>query len=261
MSELLTQLGFATRTDERIRGARGTHDIDVTARTTVAGIPQLWIIECKKWRRPVPKERALTFIGIVNDIGADRGLMFSESGFQAGAVRAAANTNITLTSVTDFQQNSADELASMRIKALDERAATLGQEFLAIWELEESHRGIVLSRYVGPPDILGRPVPIRVMACLSQMRDALESARYGKWPVTYFALDDDEYPVTVKHWDGLLFVVEETISTCERIYENMVSNGIAVADWKELQSPELTELLEAIRRPAKDQADKKSPDG
>jgi len=88
----------------------------------------------------------------------------------------------------------------------------------------------------------------------------IESARYGKWPVVYYALDD-EYPITVKHWDGLLVVVEETISTCERIYENMVSNGIAVADWKELQSPELTELLEAIRRPAKDQADKKNPDG
>ena len=260
VSGLLTQLGFATRTDERIQGARGTHDIDVTARATVAGIPQLWIIECKKWRRPVPKERALTFIGIVNDIGADRGLMFSESGFQAGAIRAAANTNITLTSLTDFHQNSVDELASIRIKSLEERATALGQKFLAIWELEESDRDTVLSRYVGPPDMLGRPVPITVMARLSQIRDALESARYGKWPVVYYALDD-EYPITVKHWDGLLVVVEETISTCERIYENMVSNGIAVADWKELQSPELTELLEAIRRPAKDQADKKNPDG
>jgi len=260
VSGLLTQLGFATRTDERIQGARGTHDIDVTARATVAGIPQLWIIECKKWRRPVPKERALTFIGIVNDIGADRGLMFSESGFQAGAIRAAANTNITLTSLTDFHQNSVDELASIRIKSLEKRATALGQKFLAIWELEESDRDTVLSRYVGPPDMLGRPVPITVMARLSQIRDALESARYGKWPVVYYALDD-EYPITVKHWDGLLVVVEETISTCERIYENMVSNGIAVADWKELQSPELTELLEAIRRPAKDQADKKNPDG
>jgi hypothetical protein len=36
VSGLLTQLGFATKTDERIQGARGTHDIDVTARVTVA---------------------------------------------------------------------------------------------------------------------------------------------------------------------------------------------------------------------------------
>lgn len=257
MSGLLAQLGFATRTDERMQGARGIHDIDVTARATVAGIRQLWIIECKRWHRPVPKERALTFIGIVNDIGADRGLMFSESGFQAGAVRAAANTNITLTSVTDFQQNSSDELASIRIRALEERAAALGQKFLAIWELEESDRSTVLSRYVGPPDMLGRPLPITVMARLSEMRDALESARFGKWPVVYFALDD-EWPITVKDWAGLLFMVEETISTCELIYDNMVGNGIPVADWKELQSPELTELLDAIRRPAKDQGDKKN---
>lgn len=254
MSGLFEKLGFATRTDEHLQGARGTHDIDVTARATVAGISQLWIIECKKWRRPVPKERALTFIGIVNDVGADRGLMFSESGFQAGAVRAATNTNITLTSLADFQQNSADELASIRIKALDERAAALGQRFLAIWELAEADRRAVLSRYVGPPDMLGRAVPIRVTSCLSQMREALESARYGRWPVNYFALDDENL-ITVKDWIGLLFVVEETIVTCERIYDHMMGKGSPVADWKELQSPELTELLHAIRRPAKDLPD------
>jgi hypothetical protein len=158
----------------------------------------------------------LTFIGIINDIGADRGLMFSESGFQAGAVRVAANTNVTLTSLTDFQQNSAEEFASVRIKALEERAAALGQKFLSIQQLEESDRDAVLSRYVGPPDILGRSVPIAVMARLSQMREALESARYGKWPVVYYALDD-EHPISIKQWDGLLFIVEETISTCERI--------------------------------------------
>jgi hypothetical protein len=97
--------------------------------------------------------------------------MFSESGFQAGAIRAAANTNITLTSLTDVQQNSADELASIRIKALEERAAALGQRSLAIWDLEESDRDTVLSRHVAPPDMLGRPVPITVVARLSEMRD------------------------------------------------------------------------------------------
>jgi Restriction endonuclease len=260
VSTLLTQLGFATRTDERIQGARGNHAIDVTARATVAGVPQLWIIECKKWRRPVPKERVLTFIGIINDVGADRGLLFAESGFQAGAIRVAKNTNLTLTSLTDFQQNSEDELASIRIRSLEERAAALGQKFLSIWELDESDREAVLSRYVGPPDMLGRSAPITVMARLSQMREALEAARYGKWPVVYYALDD-EHPMTVKHWDGLLFVIEETISTCERIFENMVNDSTAETDWKKLQSVELTELLDAIRIQAKEREDKRDFDG
>ena len=59
-----------------------------------------------------------------------------------------------LTSMTDFQQNSPDELASAGIKALEETAVAPGQWPLAIWDLEESDRDTVLSSYVGPPDVL-----------------------------------------------------------------------------------------------------------
>ena len=121
VSELLSSLGFETDTDQTIDGARGRHGVDVTARMTIAGIPQLWVVECKLWKRPVPKERALTFLAIVQDVGADRGLLFSESGFQAGAVRAVANTNISLTSIPDFKANVSEELAEIRITTLDRR--------------------------------------------------------------------------------------------------------------------------------------------
>ena len=88
VAAFLSQLGFDVRVDETIRGARAEHKIDVTARMSVAGVEQCWLIECKSWKRRVPKERVLTFRGVVEDVGADRGLLFSESGFQAGAVYA-----------------------------------------------------------------------------------------------------------------------------------------------------------------------------
>jgi hypothetical protein len=113
VASYLEQLGFETATDEPIKGARASHNIDVTARTKSAGLSQLWVIECKLWRRPVPKERALTFLGIVSDIGADRGLIFSETGFQAAAIRATSRTNVTLTSLADFRESSAEELQSL----------------------------------------------------------------------------------------------------------------------------------------------------
>ena len=47
----LSQLGFETRVDETIRVARAAHDIDVTARTSIATVDQLWLVECKSWRR------------------------------------------------------------------------------------------------------------------------------------------------------------------------------------------------------------------
>lgn len=252
VSEFLSQLGFATKTDERLQGSRGLHAIDVTAKMAIAGISQLWLIECKKWRRPIPKERVLTFLGIVNDVGADRGLMLSESGFQAGAVRATANTNVTLTSLADFRQNSAHEIASLRSRVLDERAATLGQSFLAIWDLSNADRERILSAYVGPPDMLGRAVPVALMARLEGVRDSLEAARFRRWPVSYFALDDD-LPISVMDWEGLLFLAEETISTCMRIYEHMMGSDTSIAHWKELQSPELTDLLDQIRLPRKEE--------
>lgn len=156
VASFLVQLGFETRTDETIAGARASHDIDVTARISVAGVNQLWVVECKKWKRPVPKERALTFVGIVNDIGADRGLIFSESGFQAGAIRATGSTNVTLTSLSDFEQNYSGEIASVRARVLNERIVTLEQKFASLWQLDSDERERIFGRYVGP-NSLGIP--------------------------------------------------------------------------------------------------------
>ena len=104
VASFLLQLGFEVQVNETIQGARAAHDIDVAARTETAGVRQLWVAECKSWKRRVPKERVLTFKGIIEDTGADRGLLFSESGFQAGAIQAAQSTNITLTSLAGFEQ-------------------------------------------------------------------------------------------------------------------------------------------------------------
>jgi hypothetical protein len=148
-------MGFDVKVDETLRGARAEHEIDVTARMSIAGVDQCWLIECKSWKRRVPKERVLTFRGVVEDVGADRGLLFSESGFQAGAINAAQNTNITLTSLVEFENTFSTEVSSARAKAFDERIAKLMQAFAAIWDLPESERVAVFARYSGPPGFPG----------------------------------------------------------------------------------------------------------
>jgi hypothetical protein len=40
---------------------------------------------------------------VVQDVGADRGILLSETGFQAGAIRLASLSNITLTSLTELK--------------------------------------------------------------------------------------------------------------------------------------------------------------
>ncbi|WP_406307999.1 restriction endonuclease [Streptomyces griseoaurantiacus] len=250
VSEILSQFGFATKVEEVIEGARGRHEIDVTARIRYAGIEQLWIVECKKWKRPVPKERILAFSSIVDDVGADRGLIFAEGGFQAGAVRASRNTSITLTNLTDFLNNSASELSSIKVSDLVRRIAGLENKFHSIWALGVADQNRVNSRYVGP-ESFGLKQPIAVMACLSMLKDSLEAASFDRWPVPYRPLDQaEDYSnglIDVKNWDGLLFVAEKTLETCDRIYDHMIGDGNSHIRWQDLQPPELTDLLAAIR--------------
>ncbi|WP_239341852.1 restriction endonuclease [Frankia sp. CiP3] len=249
VAKIFSGLGFRVRTNERIQGARGGHDIDVTARMKVAGVEQLWLIECKRWTRSVPKERVLTLLGVVADIGADRGFMFSESGYQAGAFRVAANMNVTLTSLEDFRVNAASELVDLQIRALDSKLERLARAYESLWDLSEEERRAAFSNYVGPPDIAGRPSCASVTARISQMREALESARYGKWPVYYYALDhDDRGLITVLALDGLLPIIELTLDTCQKIHDHMLNPDPSVENWRDLQAPELTELLALIRR-------------
>lgn len=248
-------MGFDVRVDETIRGARAEHKIDVTARMSIAGLDQCWLIECKSWKRRVPKERVLTFLGVAEDVGADRGLLFSESGFQAAAIYAAQNTNITLTSLADFENNFPAEVSSARAKVLDERIAGLMQAFAAVWDLPECERAAVFAQYSGPPGfpglLEGTPhAVIGVTARLSQMRQALEDARFNRWPVIYYPLDHTDGELfKVSDWEGLIFVVEKTLLACERIYAHMTTLCGGQVDWRDLQPPDLVELLDAIRNP------------
>ncbi|MEU4394767.1 restriction endonuclease [Kribbella sp. NPDC023855] len=258
VAKLFADLGFTTTVDERLTGARGSHEIDVVARTTAAGIEQVWVIECKRWHRAIPKERVLTLQTIVADVGADRGLMFCEKGFQAGAIRAARNTNITLTSIEDFSRNNAEEMQLLQIRGLEERLELLAQKYTNLWDLKSSEQEMVFSRYAGPSDILGRNGPISLQARLSQMSEAMERARHNRWPAWYHPLDDDGTSVIrVLNRDALLMIVEPTVVTCERIYEQMTNTEIPMVDWRELQPPELIELLNAIRGTTK--ADSRKP--
>ena len=113
---LLCELGFNVKVDDLIAEANGTvHAIDVAARRTVAGVDLLWIVECKFWSKPVPKEKVAALKAIVDAVGADRGLVMSESGFQSGSIRMAAQKNITLTSLDDLRANAADEILAARV--------------------------------------------------------------------------------------------------------------------------------------------------
>ena len=121
-AELLRSLGFKAEVNDPLRGPNGVvHRVDVAAKTVFAGVPVLWIVECKLWNRAVPKEKVSALKDIVNDLGADRGLLMSEKGFQSGAVNLAATKNITLSSLDELRANAAKELTQGQVEAAEMR--------------------------------------------------------------------------------------------------------------------------------------------
>jgi restriction system protein len=99
-------LGCNTEIESLIQGARAKHEVDVLVQFRRFGINSKWIIECKYWNVRVTKEKVLALISIVDDIGADRGVLISKMGFQSGAVLAAKRTNIHLTTLEELQETA-----------------------------------------------------------------------------------------------------------------------------------------------------------
>jgi hypothetical protein len=126
-------LGYEARTNVTVEGARGKHDVDVLVTFQAAGVVVTWVIECKQWQRPVPKERVLILANVVADIGADRGILVAESGYQAGAIRVAEHANVTLTSLVDLRENSDEERARLLNQFYVSRIAAIGRRFARLW--------------------------------------------------------------------------------------------------------------------------------
>lgn len=119
VSALFRELGCQTTVEATVQGTRSKHKIDVWVVFTRFGLEQRWVIECKKWQSPVPKEKVLTLRGVVEDVGADRGIIVADSGFQPGAITAANKTNITLTGLADLRTQASKDLQSIALRGLE----------------------------------------------------------------------------------------------------------------------------------------------
>ncbi|MGP5033174.1 restriction endonuclease [Glutamicibacter arilaitensis] len=123
------QRGVCAETNKRIPGTRTHHDIDVYAKFTALGAPITWLIECKLWQTRVTKEKVLAFHKIVEETGADRGLLIAENGYQSGAFEAAENANVELVIFQDFERRVGEEVAISRLTDYISRLAVLHHRY------------------------------------------------------------------------------------------------------------------------------------
>lgn len=114
-------LGLDAQTDASVRGTRTRHCIDVLVKSHHVGFDITWFVECKYWSSRVSKLHVLALRQIVADLGADRGILLSEAGFQSGAIEAATLTNVHLTSLADLRATVCTEIMTVRLRELHDR--------------------------------------------------------------------------------------------------------------------------------------------
>jgi hypothetical protein len=130
-------IGARAETNVTIQGVRTNHDIDILVKTKFLGQNILWIVEAKKWNHKVNKLHVLALRTIVNDIGADKGFIISEKGFQSGAIESTKESNISLTTLEDLIEDTKHFIQGEIIQSYKKRLTILETRY---WSHSKTNR-------------------------------------------------------------------------------------------------------------------------
>ena len=93
---------FRVAHSERLRGLSGEYEFDVTARFTALGMAEFVVlVECKHWKKPVGRDVVEVLVSRLADVGGHKGMIFTTSDFQSGAVRFAQDHGIATVILAD----------------------------------------------------------------------------------------------------------------------------------------------------------------
>lgn len=132
--------GATVRVGVWVIGPDGRRDLDVEVRGTIEGRPQFIQIECKDWAKPVGISVVDALDSKRRDFGADRAIIYSNSGFTEPAMKKAARLDIGMASV---------------LKAGDQRIKIVVHKELVAKRLSVDHVRVVLY----PPSDSGASLP------------------------------------------------------------------------------------------------------
>jgi hypothetical protein len=87
-------------TEEGKSGARRQIDVKVTQKTKLH--TYVTLVECKRWKEKIDRQRVDVLAASIEDLGAAKGVIFTTSGYEAGAEKYAKAKNIDLFVVRDL---------------------------------------------------------------------------------------------------------------------------------------------------------------
>jgi len=92
---------FSTTMREVLEAGDGNYEIDIVARFTALQSSFLVLIECKHHTHPIKRDVVQVLYDRVRAVGAHKGILFTTSTFQRGAIQYAKAHGISLVKVTD----------------------------------------------------------------------------------------------------------------------------------------------------------------
>jgi hypothetical protein len=175
-AEVFRAAGCNAEVEAIVKGVRGEHEIDVYVTFEQYGIRCVWAVECKCWNKNVPKEKVLALQSIVNDIGADRGILISKTGFQSGAIKVSSNSNITLTSLEDLIEDLKENSIKRAIESLEINLIKTLSQLFSLSKRERTSQYSWKSYY--PEGIDGKKV-MSLSSPLCIMQRSFENIKLG----------------------------------------------------------------------------------
>lgn len=113
---------FSVQHLETLPGSAGEYVIDAVAKFQVFGGAEIAVlVECKKLKRSVERDVVMILEGKMRETGSHKGIIFSTSGFQRGAIKYAAEHGIALIAFVDgphtYVTRSAEEVPRSHLPA------------------------------------------------------------------------------------------------------------------------------------------------
>lgn len=92
---------FSIDHDVKVEADDGIYQIDIYASFTALSVNFRILCECKQYTSPVKRERVELLEGRLKNLGMQKGILLSTSGFQSGAIKYAKAHGIALIQVFD----------------------------------------------------------------------------------------------------------------------------------------------------------------
>lgn len=211
-AEFFRSLGCDAEVEAKVVGVRAEHKIDVWVRFKKFGLETRWVIECKYWNSAVPKEKVLALRTIVEDVGADRGILISAAGFQSGAVRASEKTNITLTDLDGLKETAQEDLVISVLHRLEIRAVELKYALHDLYTTEQTSPHSWTSKF--RPGVDGSSITLTI-GKLAMLEYGFDRVRLKKPPYPVKFDDTGQRKVVVYALDEFVAQASEVISDAE----------------------------------------------